>query len=139
MAITGPPIGYDDVEPHHAGNNFTLVSASTAKGVNVAAWNASNDRIKAISWRVLDSRFGLGATLAQGNAAVSSNFNRLNFYNVFVTDSTFEYRFRQWLRQLADLLSGVPCCLWHGAARSAGRGGSARRLTRRVRRLARAH
>jgi hypothetical protein len=83
------PIGYDDLEPHYAGNTFTLASASKVTGVNFAAWNASNDLIKAVSWKILDDQFGFGATLAQGDAAVSSNFNRVNFYNVFVTDSTF--------------------------------------------------
>lgn len=83
------PIGYDDVEPHYAGNTFTLTSASTVTGVNFAAWNASNDLVKTVSWKILDEQFGFGATLAQGDAAVSSNFNKLNFYNVYVTDSTF--------------------------------------------------
>ena len=83
------PIGYDDVEPHYAGNVFTLASASTVTGVNFAAWNAPNDLIKTVRWRILDDIFGFGATLAQGEASVSSNFNTLNFYNVFVTDNTF--------------------------------------------------
>jgi len=89
FSYNSTPIGYDDIEFNYAGNSFTLATAATVTGVNFASWNAPDDLITSVSWMIRDERFGFGATLAKGDAAVSANFNTLNFYNVVIGDNTF--------------------------------------------------